>query len=273
MFSREVQGDANTIRFRLHLRHGGKLGLPARSTIRNNQKPGNSARDFCTHVSFDQAERQVDSGGDARRRPDVAVHDIDAIALDAGTRETRLQLCGVSPVRSCFHTVQQAGFRKQKRSRTHACHPRGPGAQFPGSGDVLRCLHRLYITAHENDGVKCAPSDRHGLDHKTCIATNRASVLRDDMKIVRSMASGCGDLIKSRQWPTEIESVVATAYKESNSMHDGVVSRISREGVFYGNPSNRAILGEDSESSFAATTIGYTADGRSGTGKSSASKR
>lgn len=34
------------------------------------------------------------------------------------------------------------------------------------------------------------------------------------MKIVRSMASGRGHLIKSRQWPTKVESVVATANKE-----------------------------------------------------------
>lgn len=226
MFSREVQGDADTIRFRLHFRHGGELGLPARSTIRNNQKPGNSARDFRTHISFNQAERQVDSGGNACRRPDVPVYDVDAIALDPGAREAGLQQRSVSPVRCYFQAVQQAGFRKQKRSRTHARHPRRPGAQFPGSGDVPRCLHRIYITAHENDGIKRAPSDRLGLDRKACIATNRASGLRDDMKIVRIMASGCGHLIESRQWSPKIESVVATAHKEPNSMHDGVVSRI-----------------------------------------------
>ncbi|PXW42622.1 hypothetical protein C7413_101275 [Paraburkholderia silvatlantica] len=198
MFSREVQGNADTIRLRLHLGHGGELGLPTRPTIRYNQKPGNSARDFRTHIPFNQAERQVDSGGDARRRPDVAVYDIDAVALDPGAREARLQQCSVSPVRCCFHAVQQAGLRKQKRSRTHARHPRRPGAQFPGSGDVLRCLHRADITAHENDGVKHAPSDRPGLDRKAGIATNRASGLRNDVKIVRSMAGGCSHLIKSR---------------------------------------------------------------------------
>lgn len=67
------------------------------------------------------------------------------------------------------------------------------------------------------------------------------------MKIVRSMASGRGHLIKSRQWPTKVESVVATANKEPDSMHGGVVSRIPREVVFYENPSNRVILAEMTE--------------------------
>lgn len=46
------------------------------------------------------------------------------------------------------------------------------------------------------------------------------------MKIVRSMASGSGHLIESRQRPAKIERVVATANKKPDSMHDGVVSRI-----------------------------------------------
>lgn len=61
------------------------------------------------------------------------------------------------------------------------------------------------------------------------------------MKIVWSMASGCGHLIKSRQWAAKIESVVAAADKESDSMHGGGVGLIYLEGVFYRDPLNRAI--------------------------------
>ncbi len=51
------------------------------------------------------------------------------------------------------------------------------------------------------------------------------------MKIVRSMASGCGYLIKSRKWTTEIESIMAAANEKSNSMHDEVGGRRFKGGL------------------------------------------
>src|ERR1700740_693330 len=117
MLSGKIQSDADTIRLRFHLRHSRELGLTSGSAIWNDQIPGDSARDFHAHISFNHGERQVYSGGDAGRRPEWAVGYINAIALDSGAREARLELSGVSPVRCCSAVVQQAGFRKQKRSR------------------------------------------------------------------------------------------------------------------------------------------------------------
>ncbi len=59
MFPGKIQGDADTIRFRLHVRHGRELGLTAGSTIRNNQKPGDSARNVRAPIFFDHAEREI----------------------------------------------------------------------------------------------------------------------------------------------------------------------------------------------------------------------
>lgn len=51
------------------------------------------------------------------------------------------------------------------------------------------------------------------------------------MKIVRSMASGCGYLIKGGKWTTEIESIMAAANEKSNSMHDEVGGRRFKGGL------------------------------------------
>jgi|GEM_PF-1844033 len=246
MFPRKIQCDADAIRFRLHPRHGGELGLPSWSTIRNHQKPGHGARNLRAHVAFNDAERQVYPGGDARRRPDAAILDIDAVAVDPDAREARLQLRSVSPVGRRSQAVQQAGFRKQKGARTHARHARGLGGQFPGRGNILRCLHRIDITTHENDGIERAPSDRHRLDRKARIAMNQASGSRDDMKLVWRMAGSCGHLIESRQRPAKIKRIVATANEESDSMHDEAMTEIP-EVAFYREPSNSVIWPETRE--------------------------
>ncbi|SDI68431.1 hypothetical protein SAMN05216466_13018 [Paraburkholderia phenazinium] len=225
MFPGKIQSNADTVRLRFHLRHSGELGLTSWSTIRNDQKPGGSARNCRTHICFDHGERKVYSRGDPRRCPNAAVRYINAIALDLGAREARLQLSSVPPVRRCSQPVQQARFCKQKRPRTYACHPRGAGSQLLGSGDVLRCLHRIDITAHEYDGIKPVLPNGLRLDRKARIANNRAARLREHMQNIWSMASCCCHLIESRKWPSKIKSIVATANEKSNSMRHEVVNR------------------------------------------------
>lgn len=227
MFPGKIQGDADAIRLRFHLGHGGELGLASWSAIRHNQKPGDGARDFRTHVFFYHRQRQVYSRSDARRGPDSTVRDIDAVSLDSDARKARLQLSDIPPVGCRSPIVQQGRFRKQECTRAYACHPLGPVAQFPGSGHVFRRLHRTDITAHENDGVEGAPPERLCLDRKPGIAENQPARLRDYLQVVKGTASGCGRLVESRKRPGKIKSVVSMANEESDSMHDGVAGRMS----------------------------------------------
>jgi hypothetical protein len=101
----------------------------------------------------------------------------------------------------------------------------GAGSQLLGSGDVLRCLHRIDITAHEYDGIKPVLPNGLRLDRKARIANNRAARLREHMQNIWSMASCCCHLIESRKWPSKIKSIVATANEKSNSMRHEVVNR------------------------------------------------
>lgn len=228
MFPGKVQSNADAIRLRFHLRHGGELRLASWSAIRHNQKPGDSASNFCAHIFFYHRQCQVYSRSDARRGPDSTVRDIDTVSLDSDARKACLQLRDISPVGCRSPIVQQSRFCKQKSARAYACHPLGSVAQFSGGSHVFRCLHRLDITPHKNDSVEGTPRERLCLDRKPGIADNQPARARDYLQIVRGMTSGCGHLVESRKWPGKIKSVITMANEESNSMHDGLVERISQ---------------------------------------------
>lgn len=56
------------------------------------------------------------------------------------------------------------------------------------------------------------------------------------MKIIWGVASGGDHLIKSRKGSSQIESIVATANEESNSMHGEIVIEIVEVTYFTENP-------------------------------------
>ena len=85
----------------------------------HDQLPGDVEGRVPAHVVFDQGEREVDAGGDARRGGDVPVPDEDRIRLDADPRVPGGERGAVGPVGGHPPPVEQPGLGEQEGTRAH----------------------------------------------------------------------------------------------------------------------------------------------------------
>jgi hypothetical protein len=104
---------------------GAELGLVAGPAQEHHQVPGDGEGGLPAEVLLDQGERQVDAGGDARGRGDVAVTDEDGIGVDVDGRVVAGQGVAVGPVRGGAAAVEQSGVREQHGAGADGDQPLG----------------------------------------------------------------------------------------------------------------------------------------------------
>src|SRR5258706_11183689 len=78
-----------------------------------------------TMVLFDQGQREIAAGRDARGSPYVAVPAVDAIRLDPNGWVVSLKTRCIAPVRRCSTSVQQSSRRERECTRADARHAIG----------------------------------------------------------------------------------------------------------------------------------------------------
>ena len=100
-----------------------KLRLPARALQEDDEMAGHRQGELAAEILLDQRQRQIDSGGDAGRGPDVAVADEDRVGLQAHGGKASGEFGAAPPVRHGATAIEQAGGRQQKGA---AADRRGP---------------------------------------------------------------------------------------------------------------------------------------------------
>src|SRR5580692_7759301 len=96
------------------------------ATVVDDEVLCDSLGDGETMVLFDQGQREIDAGRDARGSPYVAVPAVDAIRLDPDGWIVPLKASGKSPVRRRSTPVQQPGRRERECARADASHAPAP---------------------------------------------------------------------------------------------------------------------------------------------------
>ena len=133
-----VQGAEGVVAL-LQLQRRAELRLAAGALEKNHQLARHGERDRAPEVFLDQSEREIDTRGDARRGPDVAVADEDRIALDDHLGVAARQLGAARPMRRRAAAGEQAGGGEQQRARAdrgETARPRRPLAQPAEQGVV-----------------------------------------------------------------------------------------------------------------------------------------
>ena len=91
-----------------------ELGLAARPLQVDDESPGNRGGGAVAMVVRDEREREVDAGGDAGRRPHVAVADVDGVGVHSDAFVALTQESARVPVGGCPTTLQQTGSREDE---------------------------------------------------------------------------------------------------------------------------------------------------------------
>ena len=107
----------------------GELALVAGAAQEHHQPAGDRLGDVDAVVVLDERQRQVDAGGDAGRRPHVAVADPDRVGVDVDVRVLGGEPRGAGPVRRRPPAVEQAGGGEQERAAADADDATGAAAR------------------------------------------------------------------------------------------------------------------------------------------------
>ncbi len=133
----------------------GELGLPTGAAQEHHQPPGDHLGDLRIVVVLDQRQRQVDAGGDAGGRPQIAVTNEDRLGIDVDVGELTLE---------------------GRRSRPVGRHPLAVGE--PGGGDHER------PGAHRDDPVGATPESADSVDQRRILSgPPRAEAAGDDQRV------------------------------------------------------------------------------------------
>ena len=112
----------------------GELALAAGPAEEHHQPAGHGLGDLDAVVVLDERQRHVDAGGDAGRRPHVAVADPDRVGVDVDGRVLAGEALGPRPVRRRPPAVEQAGGGEQEGAAAHADDPARTGRASVGDG-------------------------------------------------------------------------------------------------------------------------------------------
>ena len=115
----------------------GELALCAGPAEEHHQPAGDGLGDLDAVVVLDERQRHVDAGGDAGRRPHVAVAGPDRIGVDVDVRVLGGEPRRSRPVRRGPPAVEQPGGGEDERAAADADDPPGPTGQLPDGGDQL----------------------------------------------------------------------------------------------------------------------------------------
>ena len=100
-----------------------ELRLAARALQEDDEMAGHRQGELAAEILLDQRQRQIDSGGDAGRGPDVAVADEDRIGLQVHGGKAAGEFGAAPPVRHGATAIEQAGGGQQEGA---AADRRGP---------------------------------------------------------------------------------------------------------------------------------------------------
>ena len=140
-----------------HPHRGGELGLAAGPAQVEHQPTGHRLRDVGAVVLLDQRQRQVDTGRDTGRCPDLlrAAHE-DRVRIDRNVWELRRQQAGERPVGGRGAAVEQPGLGGQEGAGADADHATGVAGGGSDPVDDLGVLPDLVDPE--------AAGQHHGVD-------------------------------------------------------------------------------------------------------------
>ena len=184
MLAGEAERAADTVAVRLPVEQGGELHLPARPPVVHDQHASNGLGDVAAQVLLDHGKAHVDPGGNPGRRPDAAVLDEDAIAIDPDGRMQGLQPSGPLPVSRRRTPLQQAGGGQDE----------GAGADAGQAADATCALHERdhrrghpghnRSAAHDGQGVEACHRRRVRLHGQARSAPDGAATQRHDLATI-----------------------------------------------------------------------------------------
>ena len=117
---------------------------------RHDDCTSNLVRDLGTEILTNNVQTEVNPGGAAGRRQNVAVIDVENSGVDLHPRITRRQLVRVLPVRRRRTVIQESSGSQDERARTQRQNPRPAGMGAAKRGDEV-WIRGVTDASHRND--------------------------------------------------------------------------------------------------------------------------
>src|SRR5258705_12303866 len=133
---------------------GAELRLTSRLSQKQDQRLRNGHGDRMSMICFDEREREVDSGRDARGRPEATLVHEDALVDALGRRKSRTQFIEKAPMCRRTPTVEYAGFPEDEGARADAYQCRDPSMM------LAKPSHQAHLGFGQGCRRRTAGNDR-----------------------------------------------------------------------------------------------------------------
>jgi hypothetical protein len=175
----------------------GELGLTAGAHQIHDVMAGKRERHLAAEVFLDQRKREVHARGDAGRRPDVAVADIDRVVLDGNLREALSHRGRIGPVGRRTAAIEHTRGGEDDRAGADGDGAGGARGCLAHEGEEALILHRRPrpLAARNHEGVETGEVRGRDIGERAVRTEDEAAgrgdgstLLRDEFDLVGGFA-------------------------------------------------------------------------------------
>jgi hypothetical protein len=191
-----------------------KLRLAAWTFEKNHKLTGNGQGYAWAEIRFDQSQREIDTGGDPGRRPNIAVPNEDWVRIKLYRREYAGELSASSPMCDGAAAIKKAGRRQEKGT---AAHGRGTPSELsarvdPANECSVRARGSDAKSARHHEGIEGRAGLGKALRRKAKSArAGYERLLGDNGEFVRAWpARGAGEFVRTGenlQWASHVKKL------------------------------------------------------------------
>ena len=228
----------------------GELALRAGPAQEHHEPAGARLGDVGTVVVLDEGERHVDAGGDAGRRPHVAVAGPDRIGVDVDVGVLGGEALGAGPVGRRPPAVEETGGGEQERAAADTDDAPGAGGEVGDRGDEVGVVAGPVAGAvpagHEQRVDRPAAVDVRRDELQAALGRHGSGLERHDVDLVAGRPrpppdepAGAGEHLVGAGDVERLHVGVGDDHDAAGSGHGSTVGR-ALDGVKDAHPTNPA---------------------------------